>query len=129
LAEGLASNFCETEQRFLLLFLEKDTSRLVGFLGASPQTPVVPLRGRFGFPFSAKQNNAFCFFFWKKKETSRPVGFLGASPQTPVVPLRGRLGWGTCEAEERFLFYERTKTARVFVFKSPGGESGKDGRF
>jgi hypothetical protein len=40
---------------------------------------------------SAKQNYAFCFFFWKKKNIITVVGlllvecFLGARPQTPWV--------------------------------------------
>jgi hypothetical protein len=34
---------------------------------------------------SAKQNNAFCFFFWKKKNSRKQIAFLGASPQTPRV--------------------------------------------
>jgi hypothetical protein len=38
--------FCEAELRFLLLFLEKEnTTRWIVLLGASPQTPVAPLRG------------------------------------------------------------------------------------
>jgi hypothetical protein len=54
---------------------------------------------------SAKQNNAFCFFFLKKKNTTRPIVPLGASLQTPVVPLRGTVGQEAifCEAEQRFL--------------------------
>jgi hypothetical protein len=51
------SVFCEAELRFLLLFLEKEDPYLAIFLGASPQTPLVPLRGRFWAPgSSAKQN-------------------------------------------------------------------------
>jgi hypothetical protein len=42
------------ELRFLLLFLEKEEFHISNFLGARPQTPVVPLRGRFG------SNDIFC---------------------------------------------------------------------
>jgi hypothetical protein len=40
-------------------------------LGASPQTPVVPLRGSFGAQVLLRsRTNAFCFFFWKKKNVT-----------------------------------------------------------
>jgi hypothetical protein len=45
--------------------------------------------------FSAKQNNAFCFFFWKKKNLARTIGLLevrlmtffggGTPPKPPWV--------------------------------------------
>jgi hypothetical protein len=40
---------------------------------------------------SAKQNYAFCFFFWENKGTMKSIGFLGPAPD-PVAPLRGEMG-------------------------------------
>jgi hypothetical protein len=111
-------------------------AQLVPFLGASPQTPVAPLRGELAVLWSsAKQNNAFCFFFWKKKKTTKPiedknkavetsswllpllplniyleaqlVPFLGARPQTPVAPLRGELAelWSSAKQNNAFCFF------------------------
>jgi hypothetical protein len=55
----------------LLLFLEKEGYHMTGFLGGKPPNPLGPLRGVLGSkPSSEKQNNAFCFFFWKKKDTT-----------------------------------------------------------
>jgi hypothetical protein len=70
------SNGKEVGSRHIAVYLNSST-RSIGFLGASPQTPwvrfadyglavVFPARlTRYGS--SAKRNNAFCFFFWKKK--------------------------------------------------------------
>jgi hypothetical protein len=61
----------------------------VSFEG-QPQTPEVPLRGRIGEKgASAKQNNAFCFFFWKKKNIARLiVAFSLSEYATFVEPHR-----------------------------------------
>jgi hypothetical protein len=51
---------------------------------------------------SAKRNNAFCFFFWKKKKITIiffntiiaiDVLFLGAKPPNPLGRLRRGLGY------------------------------------
>jgi hypothetical protein len=102
-AEGLGPRtFREAEQRFLLLFLEKEenqptiaSSEDLGFktfalcffsgkqknmihktidqlVGGKPPNPRGSAsRKVWGSGHSAKRNNAFCFFFWKKKKTSR----------------------------------------------------------
>jgi hypothetical protein len=86
--------FCEAEQRFLLLFLEKEEyhgpiGSLCGWLlGACPQTPWVGFAEVWVPIPSAKQNNAFCFFFWKKKNimdqlVHSVVGFWGHAPRPP----------------------------------------------
>jgi hypothetical protein len=81
-----AKTFCEAEQRFLLLFLEKEEyNRLIGyFLGGKPPNPLGRLRRGLGRKWfrrrpSAKQNNAFCFFFWKKKNATNQLGFFFCS--------------------------------------------------
>jgi hypothetical protein len=62
----------------ILVFPERSET-IFHFLGASPQTPLVPLRGRFGVHVLLRsRTNAFCFFFWKKKKLSckiRPHSF------------------------------------------------------
>jgi hypothetical protein len=61
-------------------------SQKINLLGASPQTPVVPLRGRFGKPlFFCEAEQHFCFFFWKNKNTTNLIyhntgQFLGSQP-------------------------------------------------
>jgi hypothetical protein len=78
--------FCEAELGVLLRLLEKkNTIRSIGVLGVSTKPPG-PLH-RVLEQISAKQNYAFCFFFWKKKESIRSIGFLGGSPQNPKVGI------------------------------------------
>jgi hypothetical protein len=47
------------------------------FLGGKPPNPLGRLRRVLGLEMSsAKQNNAFCFFFWKKKVSIRSIDVL-----------------------------------------------------
>jgi hypothetical protein len=76
---------------------------------------VAPLRGGLDKPWSsAKQNNAFCFFFWKKKKVIRyfflatvdlaKTIFSGASPRPRgSASRRVRQAMVFREAEQRFL--------------------------
>jgi hypothetical protein len=91
--------------QFSMNFCETDLScRFIGFLGPAPD-PVAPLRGEHGVVrSSAKQNNAFCFFFWKKKISILPGFLSGASPRPRGSASRRT--WCSvvfCEAEQRFL--------------------------
>jgi hypothetical protein len=117
-------------KRFLLLFLEKEDlpqRNIDQLLGASPQTPVVPLRGRVGQPISFCEAEQTLFkkllFLEKEDLPQRNIDqLLGASPQTPVVPLRGRVGQPVsfCEAELRFLLLSgkrRTPDNRARSFR------------
>jgi hypothetical protein len=74
--------FREAEQRFLLLFLEKEEKGLDKF------SAVYIVQLVFGYTLkvslaimgslwnSAKRNNAFCFFFWKKKKMALKASAL-----------------------------------------------------
>jgi hypothetical protein len=65
--------FCEAELRFLLLFLEEEGSYKANwFLGEKSLNLRDSIPPKVGCPdLSAKQNNTFCFFFWKKKKTTK----------------------------------------------------------
>jgi hypothetical protein len=90
--------------------------------GTPPNPPWVGFAEGWANKPSAKQNNTFCFFFWKKKNSTRASGlrvvplsvFLGGRPPKP--PWVGFAeGWANktfCEAEQRFLllFLEKEET-------------------
>jgi hypothetical protein len=94
--------FREAEQLFLLLFLEKEEYCHSGntvehiLFGGQPPNPQTP-RARFARGYghawpSAKRNNAFCFFFWKKKYTATQrtrlsIYYLRANPQDPLLSI------------------------------------------
>jgi hypothetical protein len=82
--------------------------------------PQVFLRRDLGLKTSAKQNNAFCFFFWKKKDTIRPISFLGASPQTPRVGFAEFWGWNRLLRSRTnafcFFFWKKKDTIRPISF-------------
>jgi hypothetical protein len=64
------------KKRFLLLFLEKEHSSTKS-LGGKPPNPQGRLRRGLSMEWSsAKQNYAFCFFFWKKKKAVRSIESL-----------------------------------------------------
>jgi hypothetical protein len=117
LAEGLQPRtFCEAELTLFASFSGKRrriSNQLINFLGASPQTPVVPLRGRFACSPrpSAKQNKRFLLLFLEKEEvgeTEWSIYWGGGQP--PVVPLRGRF-----EAQD--LLRSRTNAFCFFFWK------------
>jgi hypothetical protein len=82
--------------------------------GRAPD-PLGRFRRVFGQYTSAKQNNAFCFFFWKKKSISRLKRFLsscvvkgwldiwGHAPRPPGSASPSFWSVHFCEAEQRFL--------------------------
>jgi hypothetical protein len=60
------------KRRIVLEYTITEIMHYSFLLGASPQTPVVPLRGRFGsLSLLRSRTNAFCFFFWKKKSSGK----------------------------------------------------------
>jgi hypothetical protein len=111
--------FYEPKLRFLLPFLEKkDYYRpvtslkpwLVGFLGASPQTPVAPLRGELVELWSSyKAELPFLLQYYRLATSLKTwlAVFWGPAPnQTPVAPLRGELVelWSTTKQNYAFCF-------------------------
>jgi hypothetical protein len=115
------SSFCEAELRFLLLFLEKEEyipRRVLS--GASPRPRGSASRKVWVALLSAKQNYAFCFFFWKKKNILLVGFFLGPAPD-PMVPLRGRFG---------LHYFLRSRTnAFCFFFWKKKNSAGQKGFF
>jgi hypothetical protein len=96
------------------------------FLGARPQTPRVGFAEAWATRSSAKRNNAFCIFFWKRKNFTTPmfldistlIDFLGASPQTPRVGFAEV--WATrCSAKRNkafcFFFFLSEKDGYYYV--------------
>jgi hypothetical protein len=67
-----AKVFCEAEQRFLLIFLEKEEYYTLNwFIGGKPPNPLGRLRRVMGSQTSsAKQNKRFLLLFLEKEEHS-----------------------------------------------------------
>jgi hypothetical protein len=81
----LSSPSCEAEQCVCWIPV---------IIGGTPPNPPGRLRRVLGSLFSsAKQNNAFCFFFWKKKDIVWAIDTLtepiiGGTPPNPLGRLR-----------------------------------------
>jgi hypothetical protein len=124
--------FCGAEQPFLLLFLEKEESipSIVSFKerrssfswGKAPKPPgsASPIYGP--EEPSAEQNNAFCFFFWKKKNIFHQLFplrkedhlFLGGKPPNPQGRLRRYMGLRNLLRSRTTLFASFSGKRRIY---------------
>jgi hypothetical protein len=85
----------------LLLFLKKNIIIRLFLGGKPPNPPGSASRKVWGPGHSAKQNYAFCFFFWKKKNTTRTKNNKALINSGSTS---GKFGdQEICEAELRFL--------------------------
>jgi hypothetical protein len=114
----------------LLLFWKRRKWLNVEFCWGQAPRPPGSASPRFGVKqSSAKQNNAFCFFFWKKKNMMRviyhEVSFWGARPPDPPGSASPRFGVKPifCEAEQRFLllFLEKEDYDKYTVLYQEAG--------
>jgi hypothetical protein len=99
-------------------------SLMLSLRGTPPKLPWVGFAEGWANKPSAKQNNAFCFFFWKKKNLTNPIGLFavslmlslrGTPPKLPWVGFAE--GWANKPSAKQnnafcFFFWKKKNTTR-----------------